>query len=89
MKKAPQVTWDYELQQRLMVKDRDWCQYSNLVGTLVEITRFGDSGMLLFTDEELSKARKPERVLNANRKVHFYFRELDAVHTTLVLKRRA
>lgn len=85
MRTAIQTTWDYEVGDRLRVKDREWCQYSNLVGELVEITRFKDSGILQFTDEECLKARRPDRVLNGGRKVHFYFRELDPVHTTMVL----
>lgn len=76
--------WDYEIGDTLCVKDRDWCQYSNLVGELIEITRFGDSGVLRFSEEELRRARDPERVLKAKREVHFYFRELDHVHITLV-----
>jgi pyridoxine/pyridoxamine 5'-phosphate oxidase len=55
------------------------CEYNGLVGRVVEITQFNDSGMIEFTEAELNRARRPDRVLCACRRVHFYWRELQQV----------
>jgi hypothetical protein len=54
-------------------------EYFGLTGELIEVTRFKDSGTLRFTEAELNKARRPERVLRAKREVYFYFTELKRV----------
>lgn len=53
--------------------------YCGLIGTVAEVTRFRDSGIITFTEEELQLARAPERVLKAGHRVHFYWRELKEI----------
>jgi hypothetical protein len=53
--------------------------YYLLIGRVVEITRFNDSGIIEFTDAMLQSARNPEQVTSAKRRVHFYWRMLQEV----------
>ena len=49
--------------------------YAGLRGKVVEVTQFGDSGMVEFPQAEIDSAYDPPRV--RQHLVHFYFRELE------------
>ena len=49
--------------------------YAGLRGKIVEVTQFGDSGMVEFPQAEIDSAYDPPRV--RQHLVHFYFRELE------------
>ncbi len=51
--------------------------YAGLVGKLIEITRFGDAGMVEFSTHTLESSMEPKRVTGS--RVHFYFRELERI----------
>jgi hypothetical protein len=72
-----------ELGTRVMVTN-EISHYYGVCGEIVELTKF-QSAVVLFWEADLKKAKDPERVLRAKPTCHFYLRELEEVHTTLVI----
>ncbi len=53
--------------------------YFWLIGHVAEVTEFRDAGMIEFTEAELRRSPRPELLLRAQPRVHFYFRVLQGV----------
>ncbi len=76
------MTYKIELAGQVRVLT-PWSHYYLLQGTVVEESQFKDSGLIEFTNEQLSMAHQPpqtvESMLKAKHRVHFYWRELQGV----------
>lgn len=53
--------------------------YYLVEGTVVDISRFNDHGLISFTRESMSRSREPWRLERSKGLCHFYWRELQEI----------